>query len=166
MQAILDSVIQALFEDSSRRFVYAETAYFARWWRQQSITLQSKVRVLVNEGRLEFVGGGWSLNDEAVASYQSIIDQFTWGLKFLNATFGECGRPRIGWQIDAYGHSKEQASVFAQMGYDGLFFSRLDFQDKSNRMSEQTMEMIWESNPNLGESFHRNLNFKTLDESL
>jgi lysosomal alpha-mannosidase len=39
------------------------------------------VRKLVQEGRLEFIGGAWSMNDEAAAHYHSIIDQFTWGLQ-------------------------------------------------------------------------------------
>jgi lysosomal alpha-mannosidase len=69
----------------------------------------------------------------------------------LNDTFGECGRPKVGWQIDPFGHSREQASLFAQMGYDGLFFGRLDYQDKQNRMQTKKMEMIWQASPNLGE---------------
>lgn len=36
---------------------------------------------LVANGRIEFAGGGWSMNDEAVTNYQSTIDQMTWGLK-------------------------------------------------------------------------------------
>lgn len=106
--------------------------------------------MLVNGGRLEFAGGAWSMNDEAAAHYQSIIDQFTWGTKFLNDTFGECARPRIGWQIDPFGHSREQASLFAKMGYDGLFFARLDFQDRMKRKADKSMEMVWKSSANLG----------------
>ena len=55
----------------------------------------------------------------------------------------ECGRPRIAWQIDPFGHSREQANLFAEMGFDGLFFGRLDYADKEKRLKEKTMEMIW-----------------------
>ena len=29
------------------------------------------------------------------------------------------------------------------MGFDGLFFGRLDYADKEKRLKEKTMEMIW-----------------------
>ncbi|CAJ0955453.1 unnamed protein product [Ranitomeya imitator] len=35
------------------------------------------------------------------------------------------------------------------MGYDGLFFGRLDYQDKSNRASKKQMEMIWRGSDDL-----------------
>lgn len=108
--------------------------------------------MLVNENRLEFIGGAWSMNDEAAAHYQSIVDQFTWGLRFLNENFGECGRPRIGWQIDPFGHSREQASLFTKMGYDGMFFSRLDYRDKLQRRSDKSMEVVWQTSENLDDS--------------
>lgn len=150
VQSIIDSVIQALLQDANRKFVYVESAFFSKWWNQQDDDLKEKVKTLVNEGRLEFIGGGWSMNDEANAHYQSLVDQFTWGLKFLNDTFGECARPKIGWQIDPFGHSREQASLFAKMGYDGLFFARLDYQDKAKRLNDKTMEMVWKASANLG----------------
>ena len=73
------------------------SAFFSKWWHEQDDKLKEQVKMLVNEGRLEFIGGAWSMNDEATTHYQSIIDQFTWGLRFLNDTFGECGRPRVGY---------------------------------------------------------------------
>lgn len=150
VQYILDSVIEALEENPERRFIYVETAFFWKWWQQQNDNVKRVVKNLINEGRLEFIGGAWSMNDEAVTHYQSIIDQFTLGLSRLNETFGECGRPKVGWQIDPFGHSREQASIFSQMGYDGLLIGRLDYKDKSHRLANKMTEFIWKSNPSLG----------------
>uniref|UniRef100_A0A182YSC0 Glycoside hydrolase family 38 N-terminal domain-containing protein n=1 Tax=Anopheles stephensi TaxID=30069 RepID=A0A182YSC0_ANOST len=152
VQYILDSVIQELLKDVTRRFIFVESAFMQKWYLEQTEEMREIVKNLVNEGRLEFIGGAWSMNDEASVHYQSVIDQFTWGLRFLNDTFGECGRPKAGWQIDPFGHSREQGSLFVQMGYDGLFQGRLDFQDKSNRIAQQTMEMMWKTSDSLENS--------------
>lgn len=63
------------------RFIYVESEFFFKWWDEQEPELQDEVRVLVEEGRLEFIGGAWSMNDEATVHYQSVIDQFSLGLK-------------------------------------------------------------------------------------
>ncbi|XP_037910288.1 lysosomal alpha-mannosidase isoform X2 [Hermetia illucens] len=152
VQYIIDSVVQELLKDPKKRFIYVESAFFFKWWREQDEITQAQVKQLVNEGRLEFIGGAWSMNDEATAHYQSIIDQFSWGLRRLNDTFGICGRPKIGWQIDPFGHSREMASIFAHMGYDGLFFGRLDYEDKRQRLKTKTAEMIWQASANQGKS--------------
>ncbi|XP_070524278.1 lysosomal alpha-mannosidase isoform X4 [Cardiocondyla obscurior] len=150
VQYILDSVIKSLLADPNRRFIYVETAYLWKWWLRQDEKVRADVKMLINEGRLEIIGGAWSMNDEACTHYHSIVDQFTWGFRRLNDTFGSCARPHIGWQIDPFGHSKEQASLFAQMGFDGMLFGRLDYQDKAKRLEDQTMEFIWKGSPNLG----------------
>lgn len=80
----------------------------------------------------------------------------------LNDTFGQCGRPRIGWQIDPFGHSREMASIFAQMGFDGMFFGRLDYQDKDERLMTQKAEMIWHGSENLGKLTKISHSVKTL----
>lgn len=77
---ILDSVIKALLNDPKKRFIYVESVYFFKWWNLQTGQLKSQVKQLVNEGRLEFAGGAWTMNDEAVSHYHSTIDQFTLGL--------------------------------------------------------------------------------------
>ena len=40
--------------------------------------------------------------------------------------------------------------MFAQLGFDGMFFGRLDYQDKNTRIAERNMEFIWKGSPNLG----------------
>ncbi|CAG2204313.1 LAMAN [Mytilus edulis] len=113
--------------------------------------MRHAVKGLVNSGRLEFILGGWCMNDEATTHYNAIIDQHALGFEFLRQNFGECGRPRVAWQIDPFGHSREQASLFAQMGFDGLFFGRADYEDIDQRKKTKTMEMMWKGSPkNLG----------------
>ncbi|CAG2109290.1 unnamed protein product [Medioppia subpectinata] len=144
VQYILDSVVQALDGEPDRRFIYVETAFFWKWWTHQTDTVKDTVKRLVNNGQLELISGGWSMNDEANSHYSAIIDQMTWGFKRLRDILGEpCGVPRIGWQIDPFGHSREQASLLAQMGFDGMFFSRLDYEDRDKRVRDRTLEMVW-----------------------
>nr|XP_020473504.1 lysosomal alpha-mannosidase [Monopterus albus] len=149
VQYILDSVVDQLLKNPDRRFIYVETAFFYRWWKQQSSGMQQTVKQLVNEGRLEFVNGGWCMSDEATTHYSAVIDQMTMGLRFLNETFGPCGRPRVAWHIDPFGHAREHASMFAQMGYDGLFFGRLDYQDRDRRMKDKEQELLWRASDTL-----------------
>ena len=60
------------------------------------------------------------MNDEADTYYEDIIDQMTVGHTFLKKTFNVI--PTIGWQIDPFGHSSTQASLFNQMGFNAEFF--------------------------------------------
>lgn len=34
-------------------------------------------------------------------------------------------RPKIGWMIDAFGHSQANAALFSDFGFEALFFSRI-----------------------------------------
>ena len=55
------------------------------------------------------------MNDEASTDYNAIIDQMSIGLRFVEENFGAEARPRIGWHIDPFGHSAEQAALFAKV---------------------------------------------------
>ncbi len=39
----------------------------------------------------------------------------------------------------------------SKMGFDGLFFARLDYQDEDQRNKTKTMELIWKGSADLGE---------------
>ena len=51
--------------------------------------------------------GGMCMYDEAATNYIDMIDQTTLGHRFIKDEFGVT--PRIGWQIDPFGHSAVQA---------------------------------------------------------
>ncbi len=56
-----------------------------------------------------------------------LADSYMPACRFLNDTFGVV--PRIGWQVDPFGHSATQASLMSGfLGFDGLFFGRADYQ--------------------------------------
>ena len=56
------------------------------------------------------------MNDEATTHHGAIIDQMSWGMQFLNATFGPDALPTVGWQIDAFGHSAGYSRLTVDMG--------------------------------------------------
>lgn len=152
VQYILDSVMHALALNPSRRFTYVEMAFFERWWNLQDSIMKEHVHRFVRNGQLEFALGGWTMNDEAVVHYGDSIDQLTRGLAFLNATFGDCGRPRVAWQIDPFGHARQQARIFLEAGFDGVFFQRMDFREKRRRLRDKEMEVLWRVDPSNNKS--------------
>ncbi|CAG2167933.1 unnamed protein product [Oppiella nova] len=42
-----------------------------------------------------------------------------------------------------------QASLFAQFNFDGLFFSRLDYEDRDRRVRDKELEMVWTGSDDL-----------------
>uniref|UniRef100_A0A6P7FYF0 alpha-mannosidase n=1 Tax=Diabrotica virgifera virgifera TaxID=50390 RepID=A0A6P7FYF0_DIAVI len=79
---IITSVVEELQRNKDRRYIQVETAFFYKWWKEQDETMRRAFKNLVDNGHLEIVNGGWSMNDEACTNYQSTIDQFTLGFSF------------------------------------------------------------------------------------
>jgi len=138
---IIDSVVTELEQNKDRKYTEVEMAFFMKWWEQQTDKKKESVKNLVKEGRLEVVNAGWSMNDEACPYYTQIIDNMLIGHKFLKEELGVT--TNIGWHLDPFGHSAGNAALFADMGFDAFFYSRLDIQDKEKRLKEKSMEYIW-----------------------
>lgn len=151
VQNVLDSVIPELLADKNRKFIYVEQAFFQRWWDEQSEAMQHEVKQLVGSGQLEFINGGMCMHDEAVTHYIDMIDQTTLGHRFIKNEFGVT--PRIGWQIDPFGHSAVQAYLLgAEVGFDSFFYGRIDYQDRAKRKNEKSLEVVWQGSRSLGSS--------------
>ncbi|KAL8486908.1 hypothetical protein ACS0TY_023555 [Phlomoides rotata] len=115
---------------------------------QKSDALKSE---LVDSGQLEFINWGMCMHDEATPHYIDLIDQATLGHRFILDEFGK--KPRVGWQIDPFGHSAVQAYLLcAEMGFDSLYFARIDYQDRAKRRSDKTLEVIWQGSRSLSSS--------------
>ncbi|XP_057783917.1 LOW QUALITY PROTEIN: alpha-mannosidase [Salvia miltiorrhiza] len=151
VENVLDSVVVSLLRDPNRKFIFAEMAFFTRWWREQSQEIQQVVRKLVNAGQLEFVNGGWCMHDEATTHYIDMIDQTTLGHQLIKSQFNKT--PRAGWQIDPFGHSAVQGYLLgAELGFDSIHFARIDYQDRAKRMGDKSLEVIWQGSRTFGSS--------------
>ncbi|XP_038994877.1 alpha-mannosidase [Hibiscus syriacus] len=151
VQNVLDSVVKALRSDPNRKFVFAEMAFFQRWWTEQSPEIQEQVKKLVDAGQLEFVNGGWCMHDEAATHYIDMIDQTTLGHRTIKEQFNTV--PRAGWQIDPFGHSAVQGYLLgAEVGFDSMHFARIDYQDRAQRKNDKSLEVIWQGSNTFGSS--------------
>ncbi|XP_035549080.1 alpha-mannosidase-like isoform X2 [Juglans regia] len=149
VENVLDSVVGALLRNPNRKFVFAEMAFFNRWWVQQSEETQGVVRKLVDAGQFEFINGGWCMHDEATCHYIDMIDQTTLGHQLIKEQFNKT--PRAGWQIDPFGHSAVQAYLLgAELGFDSVHFARIDYQDRAKRKNDKSLEVIWRASKTFG----------------
>lgn len=55
------------------------------------------------------------------------------GHEFILDEFGVT--PRIGWELDPFGHSNTNARLFADAGFDAWFYSRADSDEKEERLA-------------------------------
>ena len=150
---VLDTVIPRLAEDPNRKFIYVETAFFARWFDQQPKKKQDLTRQLVENGQLEFINGGWCMHDEASPNYVAMVDQTTRGHQFLQKHFGAAAAPKGTWQIDPFGHSNTNAWLTgAEAGMESLYWGRTDYQDFGVRKNTSRLEWVWEGSESLGSS--------------
>ena len=61
VQYIIDSVVSELVWDKQRRFIYVETAFFWKWWLEQSDAKREIVKELVRGG--ECICGPWIISE-------------------------------------------------------------------------------------------------------
>ena len=89
---------------------------------------------------------------QQISGCHSLLNLSPIGLQFLENTFGAEARPRIAWQIDPFGHSSTHAALMASMGFDALFFGRLDYDDHTKRINESRLQLVWQPSESLGAS--------------
>lgn len=108
------------------RFVWADFAYFLRWWRTDATAdVQRDMKELVRRGILSLEHGGMVQHDEALTDYKSITLMFDSSLQFIKEEFGTL--PRVGFSIDAFGHSSLTPYLFKALGLEALLVYRMPY---------------------------------------
>jgi hypothetical protein len=156
---ILDTVIAALTEDPRRTFIWAEISYFSLWWDDTTSEQKEQAKKLVAEKRLDFVTGGWVMNDEASVTARATRWHLQEGREWLQNTFGIT--PQYSWAIDPFGHSAGQAQVLKELGYKGMLIQRVHYAVKKQLAQKQQLEFQWQTPA--GEIFTHMMPFYSYD---
>ena len=141
---IYDTVVAELQKDSRRRFIFVETAYFMRWWREQDQRTRDATKRLFATGQIEFVNGGWCMADDASPALDAQIDQLTLGHRYIRDTLGEAAVPKIAWHIDPFGESSSYALWFKAMNFSTWVFNRIDTRLKDLWHNDTRLQFQWQ----------------------
>lgn len=106
--------------------------------------MQGRVKKLIKNGQFEITMGGWVGTDECTANYADIIMNFQIGHRWLESEFGV--RPRVGWNIDPFGHTEANAAIFADLGFEALFFARIGQKEMNERFDPRNegSHFLWQ----------------------
>jgi hypothetical protein len=91
----LTNVMWSLIDNPERKFSEVEMKFFSMWWNNQNDTMKDRVKGLIKNGQLELINAGWSMHDEACATYDDMINNMLIGHEWIEKEFGV--KPRIGW---------------------------------------------------------------------
>jgi lysosomal alpha-mannosidase len=50
--------------------------------------------------------------------------------------------PKVGWQIDPFGHSNTNIRLFREMGFDSMIFARMDDAENTERGVKKEKQWI------------------------
>ena len=149
---VLNSVLLALSHDKSRRFVWAETSFLTRWWKDPRTSKKQKLLFhdMLVAGKLELVNGGWVMHDEAITRYDSQIHQMTEGHNRLQQMLLDyLRRPNAsvttGWQIDPFGPSPFTVNLHVWADMDFLVLNRIPDKVKDELKANKTLQFYWET---------------------
>jgi hypothetical protein len=148
---ILSLVIEGLLADPARRFAQVEQAFFQLYWASLTPAAQADVRGLVARRQLVFLGGGWSMSDEAAPSYIDMLDNYATGHRHIAAEFGQGALPTLAWQIDPFGHSGFQGVLSSPLGgFQGVMWGREPGDFKAACRPARALERVWLPSASLG----------------
>jgi hypothetical protein len=143
---VIRSVMEALRQNSNRTFIFSEVAYMEKWWKNDASPQdQAEFRHFLNEKRIEFVLGGWTMPDEALNTYYALVQTLTRGHEWIRDTFGVEHLPKTAWRIDPFGLSTTMTKIYHNAGFEDTIIMRIPFNIASDLRKNKTMEIMWQT---------------------
>ncbi|CAJ0609599.1 unnamed protein product [Cylicocyclus nassatus] len=140
--ATLDNMHNFMTSHPNMTFMWAELAFFERWWRKQSLEVRENVRRLVQSGRLEIASGSWVMTDEANVYYPITVDNIVEGHQFLKEELGGV-TPSVVWSNDPFGYSNSIPYIFTQAGLKRAVINRIHHGIKRYLQSQRAIPFRW-----------------------
>jgi len=106
------------------KFVLAELDYLKPYWDAHPED-RAYLRRLLDEGRLELVGGTYNEPNTNLTAAETTIRNLVYGVGFQRDVLG--GDPRTAWQLDAFGHDPQFPGLVADAGLDSSSWARGPF---------------------------------------
>lgn len=138
---ILTNMLQQLTDNPDMTFIWAEISYFSKWYESLSTDDRNGVKNLLKRKQLEFVTGGWVMNDEANSHWLSVLQQLTEGLTWLKAHFNIT--PKSSWSIDPFGQSSVQPLLLKGADFENLLIQRTHYEVKKYLAKNKWLEFRW-----------------------
>ena len=130
--------------DLKRKFVYSEVGFVKMFLDSDPATRASKIQKIKDlqaNGQWEWVNGGMSQADSASPHYEDILDNYFYGLRYLQKTFGATSQ--AGWQLDPFGHSLTLSWAASKFGMKHIVLTRIDQKERDRRTKEETLQFRW-----------------------
>ncbi len=116
--------LDAARRDPDYAFVLAELDYLKPYWDAHPED-RAYMRQLLDEGRLELVGGTYNEPNTNLTASETTIRNLVYGVGYQRDVMG--GDPATAWQLDAFGHDPQFPGLAASAGLTSSSWARGPF---------------------------------------
>jgi alpha-mannosidase len=119
--ALMREHLETARRDPDYKFVLAEVDYLKPYWDAHPED-RDLLRRLLDEGRVELMGGTYNEPNTNLTSAESTIRNIVYGVGFQRDIVG--GDPATAWQLDVFGHDPQFPGLIAEAGLTSSSWAR------------------------------------------
>ncbi|XP_060592020.1 alpha-mannosidase 2-like [Ruditapes philippinarum] len=111
---VLSLAVEKLMKYQDMTFIWTDTCFLDRIWKELSDEMKANLKYLVKTGRFEISLGAWVSADECVTHYYSYIDQLIEGYSWIRQHFDVF--PNVSFNMDQFGTSSSIHYIRRKVG--------------------------------------------------